>query len=99
MGIGYLISGIEKNGLTFDYVDCQNLYCKKKKEFIDNLAERIRKNEYLVIAISCITTAAVPFLKDIITACRLVHKNTPIVLGGQLVSIIMSRSCFLKNMT
>lgn len=97
LGIGYLISGIEKNGLTFDYVDCQNLYYKNKKEFIDNLAERIRKNEYLVIAISCITTAAVPFLKDIIVACRLVHKSTPIVLGGQLVSIDYVEELFFEE--
>ena len=73
------------------------MYCKKQGKFIDNIVREIKKNKYLVIAISCITTAAVPFLKDIITACRLVHKNTPIVLGGQLVSIDYVEELFFEE--
>ena len=97
LGIGYLISEVKENGFTFDYVDCQNLYSTKQGEFINNLRERIAKEEYLVIAISCITTAAVPFLTDMITACRLSHKHTPIVFGGQLVSIDYVEELFFKE--
>ena len=41
LGIGYLISGIEKNGFSFNYIDCQNLYCKKQGKFIDNIVREI----------------------------------------------------------
>ena len=50
LGIGYLISGIEKNGFSFNYIDCQNLYCKKQGKFIDNIVREIKKNKYLVIS-------------------------------------------------
>lgn len=97
LGIGYLISGIKNKGFSFDYIDCQNLYCSDPDNFVKNLTHRMIKNQYLVIAISSITTAAVPFLNNIITACRRAHKNTPIILGGQLVSIDYVGELFFRE--
>lgn len=97
LGIGYLISGVIKHNCSFDYIDCQSFYKSNKIEFISGLARRIGIEEYRIIAISCITTAAIPFLSDIIEACRLVAKRTPIVLGGQLVSIDYVERLFFKE--
>ena len=97
LGIGYLISGVIKSGLSFDYVDCQTLYSTDSQTFINRVAERLCRNQYMLIAISCITTAAVPYLYDIVSACRLTHKTTPIVMGGQLVSIDYVETLFFKE--
>ena len=97
LGIGYLISSVKQAGFTFAYIDCQDFYCEDSNRFVQKLADEISKKKYLVIAISCITTAAVPFLEDIITACRISSKSIPIILGGQLVSIDYVEKLFFEK--
>lgn len=97
LGIGYLISGVLSKGYSFDYVDCQTLYSKDHQTFIKRVVERLSQNQYIIISISCITTAAVPYLEDIVAACRIAHRTTPIVMGGQLASIDYVTDLFLKK--
>lgn len=97
LGIGYLISGVINNGFSFDYIDCQTLYSEDNQIFINRVVERLSRNQYAIIAISCVTTAAVPYIESILKACRLAHKTTPIVMGGQLVSIDYVEDLFFKK--
>lgn len=87
LGIGYLISGILKKHYTFDYINCQTLRQSDPDTFIERLAVELAREQYLLIAISSVTSDAIPFLKEIIDASRKAHPDTPVIIGGQLVSV------------
>lgn len=96
LGMGYLISGIHRRGFSCDYLLCQDIY-RNPSTFVSDLIEKIKKESFQLLAISCITTAAIPFMSDIIAACRKTHPQTPIILGGPLVSIDYVEELFFSQ--
>ena len=87
LGIGYLISGVLERNQTFDYINCQLLRQTDVDTFDSRLAEELSREEYRLIAISSVTSDAIPHLEEIIAAARAAHPSTPIIVGGQLVSV------------
>lgn len=87
LGIGYLMASLLQAGYTFDYMNCQSLRQSGPDTFRQRLTEMLAKEDYRVISLSSVTSDAIPFLAEVIAAARDAHPHTPILLGGQLVSV------------
>lgn len=101
LGIGYLMKAVDEDGYSFDFFDCACLTEKADEEGITlatkNLELFLKKNKYIIVSISGITTGAILSLESVISTCRKFAPNSKLIIGGPLPSIEDTVKVFFDN--
>lgn len=91
MGLGYIISYLEKNAQTWEVINCSEII----KSFFDNELEKLREklllllHDYspLIIGVGPCVTTQLRALKIISDICQQVYPDVPLFAGGPFASI------------
>lgn len=91
MGIGYIISFLEKSGYSWEVVDCTELIDSCYEEDLDvlekKLSEIIKKISPLVIGVGPCITTQLKAIKIIAHVCKKIFSEVPLFAGGPFATI------------
>jgi anaerobic magnesium-protoporphyrin IX monomethyl ester cyclase len=88
LGIGYLLTQLEKNNIDFDYWDM--LRPKKNESYYHN---KIKNNEYSLIGTGGFVFNINDFI-ELSETCKKLNANIPIVLGGNITRNLKPEKLF-----
>jgi radical SAM superfamily enzyme YgiQ (UPF0313 family) len=82
VGLGYILTAVQKAGIDFDLIDMD-----VQTMSIEDLCERIRREKYDICALGCIVTS-LRLVKEIASVIREINPKATIIAGNSVASSI-----------
>jgi len=79
VGFAYVLKCLEDNNISFDFIDAS-----RSISFSKEIKSKLRNNEYAAVASGGLLGHS-EFFKEIVLVLRKINKNTPFILGGNII--------------